>query len=168
MFTFLKKLSRKSSGFTLIELLVVVSIIGVLASVVLASLNSARAKGKDAAIKEQILQYRTLLELNKSETGSYAELQPIDPPWLDSTSCNSYFSGNYAAQAREICLNLVRLSGTSIYIGLYQVPLKPPTNYYSLMVYLPFRAKFLCVGTSGISENVNVGSWIEPGCTSNP
>lgn len=35
-------------GFTLIELLVVVAIVGILASVVLASLNSSRAKGRDA------------------------------------------------------------------------------------------------------------------------
>jgi prepilin-type N-terminal cleavage/methylation domain-containing protein len=60
-------------GFTLMELLVVIAIIGILASVVLASLNSARNKGADAAIKSNLNNARSQAELYyDNNNGSYA------------------------------------------------------------------------------------------------
>ncbi len=54
---------RGERGFTLIELLVVIAIIGLLSSVVLASLNGARNKGADAAIKQQMKSAQSQAEL---------------------------------------------------------------------------------------------------------
>ncbi|MBI2640463.1 MAG: prepilin-type N-terminal cleavage/methylation domain-containing protein [Candidatus Sungbacteria bacterium] len=56
-------MKNKSKGFTLIELLVVIAIIGVLASIVLASLNSARRKSRDARRITDIKQIQLALEL---------------------------------------------------------------------------------------------------------
>ena len=56
-------MKNKQKGFTLIELLVVIAIIGVLSSVVLASLNTSRVKGNDAKTKAQVSGLRTAAEL---------------------------------------------------------------------------------------------------------
>lgn len=57
-------------GFTLIELLVVIAIIGILSSVVLASLNTARNKGADAAIKSSLNNARAQAELFYDSSGN--------------------------------------------------------------------------------------------------
>lgn len=57
------------TGFTLIELLVVISIIGLLSSVVLASLSGARGKAADSAIKSSLVSARTQASLFYETTG---------------------------------------------------------------------------------------------------
>lgn len=63
--------SAYHSGFTLIELLVVIAIIGLLSSVVLASLNSARAKGRDARRMSDLHNIQLALELYYDKYGTY-------------------------------------------------------------------------------------------------
>ena len=68
----LKHLSHKNQkGFTLIELLVVIAIIGILSSVVLASLNSARVKARDARRVSDVQQIKLALELYNDSKGYY-------------------------------------------------------------------------------------------------
>lgn len=62
---------RGERGFTLIELLVVIAIIGILSSVVLASLNSAREKGRDGRRVSDIKQLQLALELYYDSEGEY-------------------------------------------------------------------------------------------------
>ena len=61
-------------GFTLIELLVVIAIIGILSSVVLASLNTARGKGADAAVKSDLDSMRAQAELTYDTGNTYANV----------------------------------------------------------------------------------------------
>lgn len=57
-------------GFTLIELLVVIAIIGMLSSVVLGALSSARSKGANAAVKSNMGNMRSQVDL-LFESGPY-------------------------------------------------------------------------------------------------
>lgn len=62
---------KDSKGFTLIELLVVIAIIGMLSSVVLSSLNTARKKSRDARRLADFKQLQTALELYYSDNVAY-------------------------------------------------------------------------------------------------
>ncbi len=62
---------RPLRGFTLIELLVVIAIIAMLSTVVLASLNTARARARDTARIQSLQQLRTALILYYTENGSF-------------------------------------------------------------------------------------------------
>lgn len=58
-------------GFTLVELLVVIAIIGLLSTMAVVALNSARAKSRDARRISDVKQIQTALELYYNDKGGY-------------------------------------------------------------------------------------------------
>ncbi len=66
-------LSKNKKGFTLIELLVVIAIIGVLSSIVLSSLNSARIKGRDAKRKMELHSLEVAIMLYYDTMGNFPD-----------------------------------------------------------------------------------------------
>lgn len=64
-------MKKFSLGFTLIELLVVISIIGLLATLMVANLNSARSRARDAARKSDLKNISTALRLYFNDKGNY-------------------------------------------------------------------------------------------------
>src|SRR3990167_8325764 len=81
---------KTNKGFTLIELLVVIAIIGILSSVVLASLNSARQKSRDARRISDIKQLQLALELYFDDEGAY-------PAGSDATGLDLLAAGGQIA-----------------------------------------------------------------------
>jgi len=69
---------KSGAGFTLIEILVVVAIIGILASVILVSVTSARARARDIKRVSDIRQLRTALELYFGNNGEYPTSDEFD------------------------------------------------------------------------------------------
>lgn len=64
-------------GFTLIELLVVISIVSLLSSIILVSIQDARAKGRDAAKIRSMLETRTALQMYFADKGYYPPMSTI-------------------------------------------------------------------------------------------
>jgi prepilin-type N-terminal cleavage/methylation domain-containing protein len=162
--------SKKIKGFTLIELLVVVSVISLLASIILAALGSARAKSKDTLLKEEALQMRNLLEQEYNDRGSYLGLNPNNLWMGSSTDCaNATFTGNYVTQARILCNVIVAnaapvVTGQKFYLGTSS----NAPNQYSIMIGLPYKNTYLCVGSSGSVTETDTGTANTAGCWNNP
>ena len=88
----MRKMSVKR-GFTLIELLVVIAIIGILSSVVLASLNTARAKGRDARRLSDLKGIENTILANDKGTVAFAGCVGAD---AKANTCTDPALSNYS------------------------------------------------------------------------
>jgi type II secretion system protein G len=105
-------------GFTLIELLVVIAIIGLLSTLAVVALGSARQKARDSKRLSDLKQVQTALELYYTDNNSY----PVVTVTLGSTSTKCLGTNGFNAEGA--------CSGT-IYMGLVPAEPTPGTVGYS-------------------------------------
>jgi prepilin-type N-terminal cleavage/methylation domain-containing protein len=128
---------RDSRGFTLIELLVVIAIIGILSSVVLASLNSARQKGTAAKIKSELAGLRAAAEIYyDNNTSSY----------------NNLFTSNTTCVSTDTSVNQYLSSITTAAGGAANVSCNSAAAAYAAAAAMP-SGGFWCVDSAGVSRD---------------
>ncbi len=92
----------KEKGFTLIELMVVIAIIGLLSSVVLASLGNTKLRAKDSAVKQVVAQMRNILATQYAENPNNPAYFTAAAGWViynggTTNECATDFTAGFTA-----------------------------------------------------------------------
>ncbi|MBL7022369.1 type II secretion system protein [Patescibacteria group bacterium] len=91
---------NRQKGFTLIELLVVIAIIGLLSTLAVVSLNSARSKARDARRTSDIRQVQTALEIYYNDQAAYpSQAAAVLPLGVTGSSVTLSSTNGWAASA---------------------------------------------------------------------
>ncbi len=138
-------------GFTLIELLVVIAIIGILSSVVLVSLNSARGKGVATRIQEDAANIRTQLETDY--TSSYSDLHATGNA---AAAVDDYSVGNWVGTTPTLGTLKTDITTQSGYLKVYDSGCNASgllCTAYSIEVSFPNNGGY-CVDSTGNTATI--------------
>lgn len=136
-------------GFSLIELLVVVAIIGVLSSVVLVSINTARNRGADAAVKENLHTIRNEADLYRDSTGGYGTAAAVQGSPITSAPAYNASGANFLIRDREAnnALRSAMNAGGSAYYAI-----GTGGASYAVAVELKSQTGHWCIDTNGSAK----------------
>ena len=129
----LKKYNNQR-GFTLIELLVVISIIGLLATLAVTSLNNARVKARDVRRLADIDSIKKALELKFSDNSNYAVNPCGDYPDYQIANCD--FSPYMNAEIVHDPSGTALCTGNNTGSCNYTFWLRPVSKYYLIYFHL--------------------------------
>ncbi|MEI6345767.1 MAG: prepilin-type N-terminal cleavage/methylation domain-containing protein [bacterium] len=143
---------KNSRGFTLIELLVVIAIIGILSSVVLASLSSARNKGKDAAVKSGLSSLRTQMEIDSNGANYGAAATYATAAGTNAACAVGNFNASTITPIKTNLTGNLAVS-TNIVCSVDVAHATNPATKWAIAAILPSGAGLQCIDSSGNAQN---------------
>lgn len=176
--------------------MVVIAIIGLLSSVVLASLGSAKLRAKDSAVKQIVGQMRAILATQFAENPNNPAYFTSAAGWViykggSTNECATDFTGftaTNAANLTSLCNQITALTagqtGNVFFLSApdytnanpggsgHVAPCDTFGQCYVILVKLPSTGTYYCAsgkqGTPANSSSGDTGTFLSAGCWDNP
>ncbi len=137
---------NKNLGFTLIELLVVISIIGLLSTFAIISLDNARKKARDGKRAADIKQLQTALDLYFNDNDQYPSSADVIFPGILTVALTPTYISKIPADPNT--------SGTPYH---YYTASQNPAAFYAIRI--GFETKTACYVCGGAICTAGTGWW---------